>query len=218
MTYDAKVALAVRHFDSGNAALAYGHDAQPQSIYHNPDLFPGMFPWLYPYGRGGFGNHLCDKKLDRSVHIKLCLMYADRRFQTDRCFPFVVFNQEQIRSSSQAGYLLTSRKNFDSVADRLLNIDRSALDALISRSSITGRVCPETDQERQCFELLTLVDHVAGHVDGSNTARKYQRNELRSLIFAKGVPIFFITFAPADYKHPLCLFYCGETIDLLSSS
>ncbi|KAI0640765.1 hypothetical protein C8Q79DRAFT_893492, partial [Trametes meyenii] len=142
----------------------------------------------------------------------------DRRFQTDRCFPFIVFNQEQIRSSSQAGFLLTSRKNFDSVADKLLKLDRSALNDLVARSSQTGRVSPETDAERQCFELMTLVDHVAGHVDGSNTARKYQRNELRSLIFARGVPIFFITFAPADYKHPLCLFYCGERIDLLSSS
>ncbi|KAI0640766.1 hypothetical protein C8Q79DRAFT_888622, partial [Trametes meyenii] len=84
MPYDAKIALAVRHFNSGHAALAYGHDSEPQSIYHNPDLYPGMFPWLYPYGRGGFGNSLCNKTLDRSVHIKLCLLYADRRFQTDR--------------------------------------------------------------------------------------------------------------------------------------
>ncbi|TFK81642.1 hypothetical protein K466DRAFT_441178, partial [Polyporus arcularius HHB13444] len=56
MTYEAKLATAIKHFDNGGHALAYGHDHTPQSIYHNPDLFPGMFPWLYPYGLGGFEN------------------------------------------------------------------------------------------------------------------------------------------------------------------
>ncbi|KAI0367203.1 hypothetical protein BV20DRAFT_927442, partial [Pilatotrama ljubarskyi] len=79
-----------------------------------------------------------------------------------------------------------------------------------------GYVHAENDGEKACFELVTLVDHVAGHVEGSNTARKYQRNEIRSLIYAKGVPSLFVTFAPADYKNPLCLYYCGEQINLLS--
>lgn len=215
MSYDSKIAIAIRHFDDGHAALAYGHDPVPETIYHNSKLFPGMFPWLYPYGRGGFENEHISKKLDRKEHIRHCLMYSQRTFATDRCFPFIVFNQEQIRSSSQGGYLLTSRKNFSNVADRLLTLDRSALDALIERSADGAYVQPETDDEKACFELIAFVDHVAGHVEGSSTARKYQRNEIRSLIFEKGVPSFFITFAPADYKNPLCLYYCGEPIDLL---
>ncbi|RDX51841.1 hypothetical protein OH76DRAFT_1346286, partial [Lentinus brumalis] len=56
MTYEAKLATAIRHFDTGGRALAYGHDQQPESMYHNADLYPRMFPWLYPYGLGGFGN------------------------------------------------------------------------------------------------------------------------------------------------------------------
>ncbi|KAI0355693.1 hypothetical protein OH77DRAFT_1402759, partial [Trametes cingulata] len=84
MTYDAKVALAIRHFDGGNPALAYGHNAQPESIYHNSNLYPAMFPWLYPYGRGGFENEHIEARLDRKVHIRENLMYGDRRFQVDR--------------------------------------------------------------------------------------------------------------------------------------
>lgn len=217
MTYDAKVALAVRHFDQGHAALAYGHESSPETMYHNARLFPGMFPWLYPYGRGGFENHYIDKKLDRADHIRLNLMYHDRRFQTDRCFPFIVFNHEQIRASSQGGFLLTHRKNFALVAERLVSLDREALDSLIERSKDGAYVKPENDGEKQCFELLTFVDHVAGHVKGSNTTRKYQRNEIRSLIYAKGTPTFFLTFAPADYKNPICLSFCGESINLLET-
>ncbi|KAI0367204.1 hypothetical protein BV20DRAFT_1045728 [Pilatotrama ljubarskyi] len=87
MTYDAKVALAIRHFDGGNPALAYGHTPQPESIYHNSNLYPGMFPWLYPYGRGGFENEDIGIRLDRKVHIRENLMYGDRRFQLDRTNP-----------------------------------------------------------------------------------------------------------------------------------
>ncbi|TFK79178.1 hypothetical protein K466DRAFT_445709, partial [Polyporus arcularius HHB13444] len=142
----------------------------------------------------------------------------DRRFQTDRCFPFIVFNQDQIRSSAQGGYLLTARKNFTHVAEKILALDRNALQALIDRSANGSYVQPETPAEKACFELMTFVDHVAGHVSGSHTARKYQRNEIKSLIYAIGVPIFFITFAPADFKNPLCLSYCGLDIDLMSST
>ncbi|KAI0640827.1 hypothetical protein C8Q79DRAFT_889026, partial [Trametes meyenii] len=84
MTYEAKVALAVRHFESGNGVLAYGHESQPQSIYHNTELFPRMFPWLFPYGVGGFENKGISTRLHRADHIRTLLSYPDRRFQTDR--------------------------------------------------------------------------------------------------------------------------------------
>ncbi|KAI1797624.1 hypothetical protein LXA43DRAFT_844468, partial [Ganoderma leucocontextum] len=142
-------------------------------------------------------------------------LYADRRFERDRCFPFIAFSQEQIRKSTQGGYLLTARKNFNNVADKILNIDRNALDSIINRLGTKDLVRAETEGEKACLELLSIVDHVAGHVQGSVTSRKYQRNELKSLIIAKGVPVFFVTFAPADFKNPLCLLYCGEEINLL---
>ncbi|KAI0361479.1 hypothetical protein OH77DRAFT_1360707, partial [Trametes cingulata] len=144
-------------------------------------------------------------------------LYGDRRFQYDRCFPFIVFNQEQIRGSAQGGYLLTARRDFQSVSERILSLDRGALDSLIERSRLERYVRPETDDEKAWFELMSVVDYVSGHVRGLNTGRKYQRNEIRALIMAKGVPIFFITFAPADVKSPLCLYYCGEEIDLAQS-
>ncbi|EIW54153.1 uncharacterized protein TRAVEDRAFT_132232, partial [Trametes versicolor FP-101664 SS1] len=56
LTYDEKVALAVKHFTSGESVLAYGHFSEPSSIYNDAKLFPRLFPWLYPYGVGGFGN------------------------------------------------------------------------------------------------------------------------------------------------------------------
>ena len=39
------------------------------------------------------------------------------------------------------------------------------------------------------------------------TNKKYMRNEIWSLISYLGAPSWFITFSPADIKHPLCLYY-----------
>ncbi len=216
MTYDAKVALAIRHFDSGGRVLAYGHESRPESIYHNPKLYPGMFPWLYPYGKGGFENVRIETELDHIAHVRANLLYHDRRFQTDRCFPFIVFNQRQIRASAQGGFLLTQKGHFDDVSARILNLDRAALDSIIDRASSGEHVVPRTPGEKSCFDLIGIVDRVAGHVDCSTTQKKYQRNEIRSLIYQLGVPVFFVTFAPVDFKHPLCLYLCGEAVDLSS--
>ncbi|KAI0640828.1 hypothetical protein C8Q79DRAFT_895370, partial [Trametes meyenii] len=140
--------------------------------------------------------------------------YPDRRFQTDRCFVFIIFNHKQIRASAQGGYLLTASSRARELSALILGLNRDALDALVERGSSGAYLRPETTAEKECFELMAFVDHVAGHVKGSNTSRKYQRNEIKSLIYVRGAPLFFITFAPADYKNPLCLYYCGEDIDL----
>lgn len=34
------------------------------------------------------------------------------------------------------------------------------------------------------------------------------------MIYRYGVPIFFITFAPTESKNPICLYFCGEDVDL----
>ncbi|KAH9858962.1 hypothetical protein C2E23DRAFT_717420, partial [Lenzites betulinus] len=145
-------------------------------------------------------------------------MYGDRRFQTDRSYSYVAYSHSQVRASTTGGYLLTKKSNFVNVADKLLSIDREALDNLIKRADGGSFVAPETEAEKKCFELMNLIDHASGQVGGSAARKKHQRNEIKSLIFLKGVPSFFFTFAPADTKNPICLSYCGENIDLSQPS
>ena len=216
MSYDAKVATALKHFNSGQSMLAFGHDDNPASMYHNSTLYPGMFPWLYPYGLGGFENSNITTRISRTEHIRHLLLYADRRFQIDEYFPLIAFNQEQIRGSTRGGYLLTKRSNFEAAADKILDIDCEALQALIDRASKGEYLKPDSPTEKQCFELLSLVDLVSTHVPASSAQRKNQRTELKSMIMTYGVPVFFITFAPADFKNPLCMYYAGERINLMS--
>ncbi|KAJ3475999.1 hypothetical protein NLI96_g11457 [Meripilus lineatus] len=209
-----KVAIALQHFDSGQPFMLYGRSADPESIYGNPQYYPAMFPWLFPYGYGGFDNNAMRHELKRATHIRCLLMYYDRRFQTDEYFSFLVFNQVQIASSVRGGYLVTARKNFDDVTDKILSIDRDALQRLTERALENGFVRSEDDDEKAILQLVSNLDHIGGHVPGSNAQRRYQRNEIRSLMYEMNAPAFFITFAPADFKSPLCLYYAGKRIDL----
>ncbi|KIM76656.1 hypothetical protein PILCRDRAFT_12543 [Piloderma croceum F 1598] len=49
-------AIALQHLTSEGKILAIGHAEIPESIYGNPQLFPSMLPWLFPYGLGGIGQ------------------------------------------------------------------------------------------------------------------------------------------------------------------
>ncbi|KAF8223232.1 hypothetical protein L208DRAFT_1317996, partial [Tricholoma matsutake] len=48
-------------------------------------------------------------------------------------------------------------------------------------------------------------------VKGSITSKKYMHNEIWSLIVALGAPLWYITLSPADNKHPICLYFAGQS-------
>ena len=40
---------ALRHFNEGHKMLGIGTSSKPESLWNNPQLYPSMFPWLFPY-------------------------------------------------------------------------------------------------------------------------------------------------------------------------
>src|SRR5207253_7091642 len=87
MSAAALKAVALRHLTTNKKVLAVGHSEQPESIYHNPQLFPQMLPWLFPYGLGGIRNLKQSSRLSDIAHNRHLLMYYDKRFQKDPTFP-----------------------------------------------------------------------------------------------------------------------------------
>ena len=87
-----------------------------------------------------------------------------------------------------------------------MNLKPEILSSIIEKLK-TGPVKPETEEEKQAFQLLNDLDHVNYKVQGSITSKKYMCNEIWSLVSYLGAPYWFITFAPADVKHPIALYF-----------
>ena len=198
--------IALRHWNNRGAALAVSHGSSPLSIFNNPNLYPQIFPWLFPYGLGGIGSTFLSDK----AHKRHLLMYHDKRFQKDICFPFVAFSHQQIKASTMGGLLLAETRNFDNIANRLLSVNQDVLNDLAKRMSIGEVIKPSTDDERTCFQLIRDLDHIDGKVNGSITSKKHMRSEIWSMMTYLGAPSWYITLSPADNKHPICLYFADN--------
>jgi hypothetical protein len=68
-TQDA-IASGLRNFSfaADKPDLIIPHGREAISEYDNPKLFPGMFPTLFPYGLGGFDDHMRDIPISKAVH------------------------------------------------------------------------------------------------------------------------------------------------------
>ena len=69
---------------------------------------------------------------------------------------------------------------------------------------------PQTQAEKDCFQMIRDLDHVSKQVDGSITSKKNMRSEIWSLMAYYGAPSWYITLSPADVKHPICLYWADS--------
>ncbi|EMD31981.1 hypothetical protein CERSUDRAFT_59326, partial [Gelatoporia subvermispora B] len=51
-----------------------------------------------------------------------------------------------------------------------LDLDKHALDAIVKHGKQKQSIAPENKAERQCFDVLSVIDYMSGHVQGSNAA------------------------------------------------
>ena len=205
MMPNAVKALALQHLNSNGKMLAVGHSNTLQSMWNNIQLYPQMFPWLFPYGLGGIGgSSISDKE-----HKRHLLMYHDKRFQTDINFPFVAFSHEQIKFSTTQSFLLVDQGRFGDVSQRFMNINWTVMDELATKMKDGEHVMPKTETEKNCFQLIRDLDAVSGKMHGSTTSKKYMRSEIWSLVNFLGAPSWYITLSPADIQHPICVYYAG---------
>lgn len=198
---------AIKHLTDNDKILAVGHAEYPESIYHNTYLYPQMFPWLFPYGKGSFDQAAHAGVISTTAHKRWMLMYHDKRFQLDPHFALIAMNHEQIMRSVSASFLTARRRNFPNIAARLVNLDVDVLEELSRKMEAGTPIGDQTEQEKLCFTVLHELDLVAYRVQGSATSKAYMRNEIWALIEFLGAPSWFITFSPADVMHPLCLYF-----------
>lgn len=209
-SYKVLTTMALQRLKEGGKVLAIGHNSTPESIFSNPTLYPQMFPWLFPYGKGGIQNENIKIPISTQKQKSHYLMYHDKRFQLDKHFPIVAFNHEQIQSTSTSSYLLTKKSCFKSVTENILSIHADTLNNIIERLKNGEHVQPSTSDEKKCYKIIHDIDHITKDMDGSLTAKKNQRVQLWSMLAYHGAPSWFITFSPADKRHPIALYYADK--------
>ncbi|KAJ6520774.1 hypothetical protein DFH09DRAFT_1251205 [Mycena vulgaris] len=75
--------VALQHLTHKGGMLGIGRSELPVSMYDNVGSYPGMFPWLFPYGKGGIGHPSHANKQGDLTRKQSLLMYHDKRFQLD---------------------------------------------------------------------------------------------------------------------------------------
>ncbi|KAJ7814971.1 hypothetical protein B0H14DRAFT_3090048 [Mycena olivaceomarginata] len=71
-------AVALQHLTDKGNTLGIGRSKDPVSMYNRPDAYPGMFPWLFPYGKGGLCHPEHTHKQADKIRKKSLLMYQDK--------------------------------------------------------------------------------------------------------------------------------------------
>jgi hypothetical protein len=207
---------AMEHLHNGGRLLAIGHDESAQSLFHNPSLFPSMFPWLYPYGKGGFQSLTQQTKISPQVQCAYRLMYGDRRFQTDEYFMYIAFNHEQIKAACVQNSLSVKRSSWQKIESMLHSADPNALSGLIKKTQGGLHNVSLSEREKQWLTILQHVELVSSAVHGSRASKRLRRNEIRSMLMHSGLALWFITISPCDWKSPISLYFAGEKLDVLS--
>jgi len=208
-------AAALRHVkQQGGAYVEIPHGPAPVNEFSNPDLFPMIYPTLFPYGLGGFEQSVRMSKIGMSSHAKHLFSLADRRFQEHYSFMFSVFNVLQRRELLLHTSLRVKRSNFDSAARKFASVSPEIVHIVSERVAHGDTETAHNDEERKVLRLMSEVKAISTHVRGSSAAKMQMRNEIRAMMMEHGLPNFYITINPADVYNPIVKLLGGADIDV----
>ena len=208
-------AAAVRHVKTnGKSFIRVGHGSKPVNEFFNVDLFPMLYPTLYPYGCGGFEDRDRKKAISMKEHVKALFTWDDKRFQTHYSFLFTVFNMLQRRALLLGCSLKVKKTSFDRFAKQFSSVSSQSVARVLEKVERGEKVAAETDEDKKVLRLMKEVNLVTSKVPGSSASRVAMRNEIRALTMTHGMPSFYLTINPADCHNPIVKFLAGEEIDL----
>ncbi|PPQ80093.1 hypothetical protein CVT24_006535 [Panaeolus cyanescens] len=207
-------AAALRHVKNGGGYIEIPHHTTPANEFFNPDLFPLIYPTLFPYGVGGFEDKCRTVSVSMKRHVKHLCSLTDKRFQEHYSFMFVAFNVLQRRLLLLNTSIKVKRSNFDYVSKQFAAVSPETVHIVTERISRGDTVTANNDEERKVLSLMKQVNAVTSNVPGSAASKVVMRNEIRALMIEKVMPSFFITINPADVYNPIVKFLAGTDIDI----
>lgn len=173
----------------------------------NPAHLLGTFPYLFPYGKGGFE---ADQAISVSYnsHARWALQYDDGRFRKDMLFIFQVFGVIQKRQVCQAASLQVQGAP-SYVNDRLKTL---RTEDLVQASIEEAQNKPFSNPAIRT--LRSQMGGVRSKVIGSDESRHSVRSDIWGTNLVCNNPALWVTINPPDTHNPIAQVFAGEEIDL----
>ena len=157
--------------------LVVHHSSQAVSEYNNPDLIPGMFPTLFPFGTGGFKHPLRQLKVSFQAHANALLDVPDKSFQHHQSYLFVALNIIQRRLCHLHTHFTVRKSNFDMIAAKLTSLSSDVLTHLADHLGQEGFVQHLSLVEQDVLTLLNHVNMISVQIPGSQASKIFTCNE-----------------------------------------
>ncbi|KAG1904466.1 uncharacterized protein F5891DRAFT_945574, partial [Suillus fuscotomentosus] len=212
------VAAAIKNLFSENSVLpdlVVHRGLEPVNEYNNPDLIPGMYPTLFPFGIGGFEDKSWPVSISFQQQAQYYLNIVDRSFCYHHSFMFVVLNMIQRHTAHLQTSFTVRRSHFHHVAQNLTQISPTILDSLATKLEREHKFSDLAPAEKNALNLLKHVNTIAARIPGSQASKIYVHNEIRSYFSYFGLPHLFFTFNPSPAHSPIFqVMYGDSTVDL----
>ncbi|KAE8250383.1 hypothetical protein A4X13_0g4771 [Tilletia indica] len=194
--------------------LVLRHGAAFVQEYNNPDLFPGMYPTLYPLGVGGFEDDR-DTALSFQRQAKYLLDLADPSFRRHWSFIFMVANIKQRRAVHHGSQLACKRQDYERFSQTLADLDANVIKSVANHIARGGTLKTLVGVEARVFELLDKCNLVSAKVPGSRSVMNRARADIRALIGHFGIFQLFLTINPGATHSPVFhIFFGDKTVTL----
>ncbi|KAF6743599.1 hypothetical protein DFP72DRAFT_827526, partial [Ephemerocybe angulata] len=201
--------------DKPDLILHYGSDPIPE--YNNPNLLPGMYPLLFPFGIGGFEDPNCETALAFNNQAQYYFNLPDKEFRYHYSYLFVVLNIIQCRMSHLHTHFTVNSARFQAVAQSLTSLPAQTISDVAEIIESERSTKSLSADQKKALDLLRYVNTVAEKVPGSYAAKISARADIRSYFSYFGLSHLFFTFNPSAVHSPIFqVMYGDKSIDLSS--
>ncbi|KAF6751218.1 hypothetical protein DFP72DRAFT_816993, partial [Ephemerocybe angulata] len=208
ISYEIMKQSAIRRCVEGKPYLKVKKGGKFIPDFDNPYILSWILPHLDPWGIGGF--HHPRRKRYISMEDQLChlLQSEDNMFDKDPEFAFIFSNVIRKKKVTQSIRFSAPTYKYRGIVDSIMSIDRVHLEHLMEKFRVDPMYQPAHDTEKNIVKVLRTINTVTHNVPGSVGQKISMRNELRSIIVAKGAPTLFVTINPSDRDNPMVQLLC----------
>ena len=183
----------------------------PICEYHNPILFPGMYPTLFPFGFGGFEDPSCPRKISFQLQANYFLDLEDTCFRYHHSFIFVALNIIQRRAAQLQTSISIANPKFQKVAHQLTTISPHEIATVANHLEKEGNFSDLNGDQKKVMDLLKEIKTIAAKIPGSEAIKLHNRNEIVSYMGYFGLPFLFFTGNPEPNHSPIFQVLYGDT-------